>query len=260
MIDPHYNHIMFPFAQHQFYKRVFKNADLLSTVSDGLAKHLVQYNPNVITLRNGINQVPNHIPEEHSKYFKIAYTGSMFLDKRNAEPLFIALHELSSKDLVRHEEIRIIYAGKDSHYWINMAKKFSLVSILTDKGIVSPAEAKEIQQNACINILLTVASDQLEGVLTGKMIEYFESGSPVLAIVVNQNDPELSQILSELEIGKSYSDQPNDSSSIRDFIYEEYIHWKNTGRNRKPVNLEVLKEKYSVEVTMQPLFKYIVGP
>lgn len=258
MIDPHYNHIMFPFAQHRFYKRIFKKADLITTVSDGLAKHLIQYNPNVITLRNGINFVPQHIPEEHCKYFKIAYTGSMFLDKRNAEPLFKALHELSSKDLVRHDEIRIVYAGKDSHYWINMAKKFSLDSILTDKSIVTAAEAKEIQQNACINLLLTIASDQLQGVLTGKMIEYFESGSPVLAIVVNQNDSELGQILSELEIGKSFSDQSYDLPGMRDFIYQEYLHWKRTGTNRKPVNLEVLREKYSVEVTMKPLFEKVI--
>jgi hypothetical protein len=98
----------------------------------------------------------------------------------------------------------IIYAGKDGNFWKQVAEKYRLESLLDDKGIVSAVEAQQIQHDACINVLLTVSSDQLQGVLTGKMIEYFQSGSPVLGIIVGQNDPELQSILSELEIGASF--------------------------------------------------------
>lgn len=258
IIDPHYNHIYFPIVQQAFYKRVFKKAALLTTVSNGLSRHLKQYNSNVITLRNGIRNIPSEIISAHCKYFKLAYTGSMFLDKRNATPIFVAVTELINEGKLIGNDLRIIYAGKDDSSWTELATRYDLLPILDTRGIVSGAEANLIQLNACINLLLTVASDQLDGVLTGKMIEYFESGSPVLAIVVNQNDPELKSILGELEIGQSFSDRKEDLPLIKEFIYDEYLHWKRTGTNRKPVNMEVLKEKYSVEATMRPLFEKII--
>ncbi len=254
VIDPHYNHLYFPKIHQPFLKNIFKKADLLTTVSDGLAQHLKIYNTEVITLRNGIRDIPDQLIPGFSKYFRIAYTGSMFLDKRNAGPLFVALSQLASEKKVSIADMRIVYAGKDESYWIKMAEQHDLASILDSRGIVTFEDATLIQKNSCINILLTIASEQLQGVLTGKMIEYFQAGSPILTIVVNQNDPELDHALTDLEIGKSFSDQPHDLPGIKDFIYSEYMYWKKTGTNRKPVNLDILKKKYSVEATMRPLW------
>ena len=89
------------------------------------------------------------------------------------------------------------------------------------------------------------------------MIEYFQSGSPVLGIVVGQNDPELQSILMELEIGDSFSDQPSDLELVKSFIQREYLHWKNTGRNRKPVNTDILKRKYSMDAVMTPFWSVL---
>jgi hypothetical protein len=41
IIDPHYGHILFPESHQPFFKKVFGSADLLTTVSDGLATHLL---------------------------------------------------------------------------------------------------------------------------------------------------------------------------------------------------------------------------
>ena len=254
IIDPHYGHILFPGTQHQYFKKIFKRADLLTTVSDGLAKKLKEYNNNVITIRNGIRKIPDEIAPVHCKYFRIAYTGSMFLNKRNASPVFTSLVDLINQKLIDQDDVRIVYAGKDGHYWTGIAEQYGLDSILINKDIVEDEEVKKIQKSACINLLLTVSSDQLQGVLTGKMVEYFEAGSPVLGVVVHQNDPELSRILEELEIGNSFSDQPKDEQEITKFIFNEYLEWKRAGMNRKPVNVELLKKKYSIEVTMKPLY------
>lgn len=259
IIDPHYRHIFFPKVHQGFFKKIFSKADILTTVSDGLADKLRKYNPNVITLRNYISHLPDPVPQ-HSKYFKICYTGSMFLDKRNAKPVFGAISSLIRENKMEPKDVRIVYAGKDSHDWRQLAAEHNLESILVDKGIVTAGESAAIQQSACINILLTVSSPELQGVLTGKMIEYFEAGSPVLAIVVGHNDPELSMLLQEVEIGSSFSDQKHDFASIKAFIEEEYIQWKRTGMNRKPVNISVLKSKYSMEVTMKPLYDKIFQP
>ena len=257
VIDPHYNHILLPGIQQSIFKRIFRNADMITTVSDGLAKRLREYHSNVVVVRNGIKDIPAQIQPFRNKFFRIAYTGSMFLDKRNAHPLFIVLKELLNEKKIDRDEIKITYAGKDGQIWRDIADQYGLESLLENKGIVSASEAAEIQRTACVNILLTVSSPQLQGVLTGKMIEYFASGSPVLGIVVNQNDPELDHLLQELEIGRSFSDQRADEQGIKQFLLDEYQHWNRTGFNRKPVNMEVLKEKYSVEVTMRPLWEHL---
>ncbi len=257
MIDPHYNHIHFPKSHQAFFKKIFSTADLLTTVSDGLAKKLLEYNPKVITLRNGIENEIVQVKPVASDFFTIAYTGSMFLNKRNSRPLLIALKDCIAEGKMDQDKIRIVYAGKDFSYWKNLTGEFKMDSILINHGIIPGEKAIEVQRNACINVLLTVSSDELQGVLTGKMIEYFEAGSPVLGLVVGQNDPELQSILRELEIGDSFSDQPHDLLAIKEFIYKEYLNWEETGMNRKPVNAEILKRKYSMDSLMSPLFQYI---
>lgn len=260
VIDPHYNHLYFPRLHHRILQRIYKRADLLTTVSQGLARQLYDYNPNVIPVKNGIRNIPQEILPIHCKFFKIAYTGSMFLDKRNAKPLFAALRELIDDNRIDESDLQVIYAGKDGQTWSDVASEFLLDQVLILKGIIPHDEAVKLQKSACINILLTISSPELQGVLTGKIIEYFEAGSPVLSIVVNHNDPELIAILNELEIGSSFSDQPDDVNGIKDFIYSEYLYWKRNGTNRKPVKLDVLQEKYSVEATMKPFFEKIFQP
>ena len=253
IIDPHYNHVLFSEKHDAFFKNMFSCADVLTTVSEGLAKQLKAYNKNVITLKNGIAGEITQPSPNPSPSFTIAFTGSMFLDKRNAEPIFQALQELLQETKIEAEDIGMIYAGKDGSYWKKLAAQYRFDSLLDDRGIVSNEEAKKIQDQACINLLLTVSSDKLQGVLTGKMIEYFESGSPVLAIVVGQNDPELQSIIRELETGDSFSDQPEDLENIKSFILHEYLLWKQTSSNRKPVNMDILRTKYSMEAVMAPL-------
>ena len=256
VIDPHYRHILFPEAHHRFFKKLFAKADVLTTVSDGLAAHLRAYHPKVITLRNGIDAIAPTVPIA-TAHFTIAYTGSMFLDKRNAEPLFLALQQLFQDALLEAGDIRIVYAGKDSRYWKNMARKYRFESILEDRGMVSGEEATRIQKEACINLLLTISSEALRGVLTGKMIEYFESGSPVLGIIVGDNDPELIEILAHLEAGATFSDQPHDLDAIKDFLNKEYLLWKQSGHNRKPLNTQYLKHHYAQEAVMEPLYSIL---
>ena len=260
MIDPYFNHLYYENLHHRLFKRVFRKADILTTVSDGLAQHLKKYNPNVITLKNGIRNFPVDLAPSPCPYFIIAYTGSMYLDKKNARPLFRAVKDLNDDGKIRIENVRIVYAGKDSFYWNEMAESFQLTSIIDIRGNLSSQDAMNIQKNACINLLLSISSDELTGILTGKMIEYFEAGSPVLAIVTNQVDPELERILREIQIGKSFSDRPADIEGIKEFILNEYRHWEQTGMNRKPVDVEILRSKYSVEETMRPLFDILLCP
>lgn len=257
MFDPYFNKIYFKKIHQRFFRNIFWTADLVTTISDGLAEKLKPYNQNVITLKNGISKFPeSFIPAQNSK-FSIAYTGSMYLDKKNAEPLFVALKQLMEEVKVHREDVTIIYAGKDSFYWKEMADAYQMTALLDDRGALSSEDAMKIQQNVCINLLLSISSEEQTGILTGKMIEYFEAGNPVLAIVKNQIDPELESNLQELHIGKSFSDHESEIPGIKEFIYNEYLQWEKSGTNRKAVDVNMLKKKYAVEETMRPLYEKI---
>jgi hypothetical protein len=253
IIDPHYHHNLLAKKQDSFFKKIFKSADVLTTVSEGLAEKLRAYNPSVLVVRNGIEGETGSFQPNPSSHFTITYTGSMFLDTRNARPVFDALKSLSDEDKTDIDDIRLEYAGKDSFYWKKLAEEYHFENILVDHGLVADVEAQQLQKQSCINLLLTISSPELTGVLTGKMIEYFQSGSPVLAIVSGQNDAEVSGILTELEIGQSFSDHQADLKGIEDFIYKEYLLWKDSGTNRKPVKVEVLKKKYSMDEVMNEI-------
>jgi hypothetical protein len=254
MIDPHFNRIYFPKLHHWFFKKLFSQANLLTTVSDGLAKQLKRYNPKSIALRNGIEDSMQPILPTPILHFSIVYTGSMYLGLRNPEPVFLALSTLIQEFKIAQSDLHIIYAGKDAASWKELATRYHLESIFMDKGIIAEEEAAQLQRQACINLLLSISSDQLQGVLTGKLMEYIKAGSPLLGIIVGQNDPEIQLILHELEIGDSFSDQAADEDAIKEFVYSEYLKWKATGRNRQPVNLEVVTRKYALSVTMEALY------
>ena len=121
IIDPHYNHILLS-ENHiiLFSERYFVRADLLTTVSDGLASHLRALQSKRDHLRNGVSMMQQPIPVS-SDTFTMAYTGSMFLDKRNAAPIFQAIQELM-QEVKMDDDIRIVYAGKDGQFWKQIRK------------------------------------------------------------------------------------------------------------------------------------------
>lgn len=247
IIDPHYDQIWWKRYQQHVYKNLFSHADVLTTVSAGLADHLKLYNDHVYVLRNGISNTalpPVPVTQSH---FTIVYTGSMFLDKRNPRPLFKALRQLLDDGDMSVDDVRIIYAGKDGAMWTKMMREYKLDSLLDNKGLVTQEEANQLQQQACINLLLSIASNELQGVLTGKLIELIESGSPVLAISVGKRDEELGQILSSLEIGHAFDDSENDHSGITAFIHGSFSDWKHTRMNAKPVNWTMVKQQWQMD-------------
>ncbi|MGB3080515.1 MAG: hypothetical protein WBB31_15650 [Saprospiraceae bacterium] len=260
MYDPYFNKIYFKKIHNRFFRNIFYTADLVTTISEGLAEKLRAYNSNVITLKNGISKFPEQFLPVPASKFTVAYTGSMYLDKKNAEPFFVAIKELIDEGKLARENVNIIYAGKDSFYWHDMAAVYKLSELIDDRGVLTSTDAMNVQKDACVNLLLTISSDHQTGILTGKMIEYFEAGNPVLAIVKNQIDPELETLLKELHIGRSFSDTPSDIADIKEFIFKEYMHWKKTGMNRKAVDVDILKGKYSIEETMRPLYEKIGIP
>ena len=257
IVDPHYKQQFLPKWHQVLYHKIFNKADLLTTISDGFKTHLLDYNPKAITVLNGIDIQGEKILPTPSDRFNIVYTGSMFLDERNPKPLLKVLKYLINNQLINENSLNIHYAGKDSAYWNELVKNFGLSKIFVDHGMVSSDEAQNLQNLACLNLVLTISSDSLQGVLTGKMIEYLNAGSPILVIIKNQNDPYIKAMIEQFNAGLVVSDHVNEEALISDFILELYQQWEKTKMTSKPIDRDYLSKSLGWETTLTPLYNFI---
>lgn len=256
-VEPIYKLQFFPHFHHRLYHRLFCRVDVMTTISQGLADQLKRYDRPVFSVMNGMD-VDFRFPQPNTtNYFTLVYTGSMYSDERNPWPVFAVLNDLIREGKVDREKIRIEYAGKDSAFWREMAQKAQLGDILEDYGLVGGDQAGRLQQNACINLLLTMASDQLSGILTGKYIEYLQAGSPILCIVKNQHDDFLTQELSRLNAGLSVSDNEEEYPVIGQFILEKYLSWQVTGMNEKSSNQSAILQHYDSDRLISAIEPYL---
>ena len=252
IIEPFYQQLLLPGLHQKLYRAIFKNANLLITISAGMARHLKYYNKKVVVVKNGFDfkSIDDKIPAE---LFSITYTGSMFLDKRDPKPLFLALCKLINEGKIKKEHLIIHYAGKDSWVWVRECQKYNLSDNLRDHGLQSIEYSRQLQNASNINLLLSVASSDFDGILTGKLIEYLEAGSPVIAINVGEVDKEIDHVLKSANVGFCVSESPVYAHMIENFVQSEYIIWKKNKLVRKPVNVDILKENYSFKATMSEL-------
>lgn len=252
-LDPilkwHYFHRFQLYCNSYFLKK----ADLVTTVSQGLAEHLTQFNDKVVVLRNGIGLSKNEdiisqefISEldESKNYFKISYTGSMFRDLRDPTALLEALSNLIKKQLIDREKIRIVYAGKDTSTWTPYLKKYDLSKIFISKGIIKQNEARLIQKQTQLNLLLTYSSKQLKGNATGKVYEYLVAEKPILALIKGEKDLELEEIIQNNKVGVVVYANNIGIEEIEKYVYKKYLEWLNKGDTLTPGDSSKSISKY----------------
>jgi hypothetical protein len=230
-IDVARDNVLFPALQQNINQRILAKATLVTTVSEGLATHLKKLHHNVYVLRNGIHpQKKEASPIQKNPYFTIAYTGSLYLNQ-TFEPLLLAIKQLLSEYQIKKNHIQLIYAGKDSAMWQKSINIHELQAIHQDLGLVSLQRANDIQQIANINLLLSWATPELTGTLTGKLYEYMAAGQPILAIVNGIKDEELTHIIHTANGGLVFSTAIDAPDMLLNFIMEKYKNWLNDTPN-----------------------------
>jgi hypothetical protein len=272
-IDPLYQMPLVQPFQHWCNKRLLRRANLVTTVSEGLAIHLRRYHPNVYALRNGVHldnqkayeslnqkedpsvsapkkrSISDNIPI--SEKFTLAYTGSMWIDERNPSLLLKIVHDLAAEGIMSIENTQIVYAGKDTAVWQSWITKYNLDKFFNAYGLVSSQKAVDIQREAHVNILLTSALPNYGGVLTGKFFEYLAACNPILVLINGAQDIEFEQIVTHLNAGMvAYNDRSE--KQLRAFILNLFNEWQATGKVEPTIRRDRLEE-LSWEATMAKL-------
>lgn len=230
--DPHINPIFKWYFGLKFQRWanwfLMSQADMLTTVSDGLKSILFPFNPNVYTIRNSFNcEILNtHKDNIYLDKFCIAYTGSMY-QHQNPALLFEVLNEIFDEYPTIKNSLQIIYAGKDSHTWKVFAESYQLAHILVLKGNLTMHEAIDIQRKSHVNLLLTPASTTVKGLLGGKLCEYLAARRPIIALINGVQDPEFEEIMQHTEGGiVVYHQQKESHLRLKNFLLQLFYTWK----------------------------------
>ena len=223
-VDPTQSNLLFRAYQEKINKRILAEATILTTVSEGLARHLERYHQNVYVLRNGIEagKIAEDLPE--SDKFTVTYTGSMFGNKRDPGVLARALKRLSADPEFRGN-LRIRYAGKDAGHWNSYFEKADLGDNLENQGLVTRKEALRLQRVSHINILLTYSSNELKGNVTGKIYEYMAAGRPMVLCINGPKDTELEMAVEDYPAFVAYNE---DEKALAEYLRGYYDKWMNS--------------------------------
>ncbi len=229
---------LFPKFQMYLLKKIISKADYVITISEGLKTFFDSYNNNVIVLRNGISKLNiQELSKLMSDKFKITYTGSFYGSKRNPGLLFKAIANLVEKSIVNPDNLNLIYAGKDADVWKKHANTYSLKTAIINEGMITTKAAQKLQENTHINVLLSWATKNQKGILTGKFYEYLNAQKQLLVIINGEEDREFETIVNDLNIGQVFYN--SEMNKIENFIFEKYKEWEATG----DVSVETNKEK-----------------
>ena len=188
-VDPVRKNTLCPPFQRWCNRQILRRTDLVTTVSEGLKRHLEQLAPRVYVLRNGIGSLDEvATPVEPFKKFTIVYTGSIYPEYQTAGLLFKAITNLIEQKKLVRAQLQLLYAGKDGAVWEEWLQQYGLSDVGNNLGLVSIKKARLIQRRAHLNLLLSWSLPDGGGILTSKVYEYFAAGKPILAIVNGVKD------------------------------------------------------------------------
>jgi hypothetical protein len=153
----------------------------------------------------------------------------MFRNLRKPDLLLEALTRLFQEKSLDSSKVQIVYAGKDEGIWLPLVKRYNLTSNFNALGNIPHEEARLLQANTHINLLLTYATPELKGNATGKLYEYLAARQSVLLLVNGCRDEELEEIFEETGAGLIAYDGLEGTTRIEDFLKKHYDEWLETG-------------------------------
>ncbi len=212
-------------VNQRLLRYLLDRADVVTTVSVGLAQRLQPIHPHVVVLPNAFCPLGDEcLSPDRRKHFELVYTGSLY-PQQLLYPLPEALAGLVAEGLLDATRVRIIYAGKDGGVWDRWWKDFPYRDMLTNRGLLRIREARELQAGAGVNLLLSWRDRRDRGVLTSKLYEYLYAGQPILGIVDGDPEPELEDIFGQLQRGHLAYAHIGHLRGIRYFLQQTYQAW-----------------------------------
>lgn len=223
------------------FKKMMCNVNEIITVSEGLKKKLVCFNPHINIYSGCISSVKKNLLTKRPSLFNLNYTGSIYPDSQDLYPLIIVLKELIEEKKMDINDIKWTYCGIHSGIFKEWLAPYFNEEQMEIQPLLSLNDSKKRQKEAGINILLTWSTDNQEGILTTKLFEYLESGRPILVWTKGKSEPEMRKILACYQKDGYY--QKGIEREMKCWISKKYSQWKR--HSWKSFDLLKLQKMYS---------------
>lgn len=229
----HYQEANGFFEQFQFWqeKRTVCRADVLTTVSEPLRKTLAaRFIQTIFKIENGFDQeeVLDLPAPKFSDKVVLAYTGKVRFGKQCVQPLIEALQQLKLQEELLETKLEVLFYGTEFGEIPKLIENYHLQDIVKIKGFIFRKEALKVQRNAHALLFLDWNDVTVKGILTGKIFEYINSGTPILGIGSYEN-MDTGKVLKETGCGICLGDSVEQLVNIiKKLIHGESIpYWPN---------------------------------
>ena len=227
-VEPEYKNVYFEGWNKRQERKILNSAEKVSTISEGLAKHLRGLHPKVISLPRGI--IMREERKSVSSVFTMVYTGSLFYDYRDGKSVVSEVKRFIEKRNISPDTFQFVYAGREGEIWEKWFQEVGMKDYLDNKGFVARKEALSLQNDAGVLLLLTSSSDEHQGVFTGKLFEYLETGNPIMNYINGVKDIEFEELFRSTDAGDIF--YPDTLGKIGERLDYYYGLWEK-GKLRK---------------------------
>jgi hypothetical protein len=181
---------------------VLQGADQVIVTSETTKKEFSEITRKPIQVITNGYETLGEVDVNPDTKFSLAHIGSL-LSERNPEVLWQVLSELCSENKDFHENLLIKLVGVVSEEVQGSIRKHGLDGHTEIVGYVPHSEARQLQHNARVLLLLEMDKPETRAIIPGKLFEYLAARRPILAIGPAGSDIE--KILEETRSGSFFS-------------------------------------------------------
>lgn len=227
------------FFEKRLERSTLSNADRITTVSLPLADNLANFHKiSSHSIPNGFDPGIQNPGVPVSEKFTITYTGRLYREKRDPEPLFRTLRRLIDAKKIQPSDIEVNFWGPIEPWVKTQITANELDTIVHIYDSISRTDAIKEQWRSQVLLLLSWNDPREAGVLTGKIFEYLAAGRPVIALGYSHGA--ISNLLSDTRAGIV----PENDEELEKILFAFYSQYKTEGRVRY-CGIETEINKYS---------------
>lgn len=187
-------------------KRTVTNADLITTVSSGVAEKLVSlHGERVHVVRNGFQPVSDRQDAVLPDIFTVRYTGTIYEGKQDPAKILRAIKLLLDNGEIASSDFMLEFYGRYNSRLQQTIHDFDLSMMVNQKGAVAREEIRKLQMSTHMLLLLQWEDLSEKGIFPLKFYEYLDARRPILA-TGGDSESELAEILEETGAGTTAAD------------------------------------------------------
>ena len=209
-------------------KKVLSSANgIITTVGDqyhSILKNKISSNQKFFSIYNGYDKIEyDKIESIRPKYFNIVFTG-VLSDNNNYKTFLKAIEAINP--IKNSLKIKFNLAGNVEESIIDMFSKFVDTR---SSGYLPHNQSISLMKSSHLLVNFNYKGTEAPDMISGKLIEYLATGSPIINI--SHNNSESDSLLSISEASATFSE--NDLDKIISYIYINYNSWLKREFNEK---------------------------